>query len=78
VLIRTIVTMLTRPYPLIERFVAQGANVGFFAPQANQLRATFLDLKPLISDLLQAIVEFKGFRFAGMGFRRLTFGILAL
>jgi hypothetical protein len=34
-LIRALVAMLTRPYPLIETFVANGAKAGFIAPNAN-------------------------------------------
>jgi hypothetical protein len=46
-LIRAFVTMLTSPNPLIEAFVANRAVAGFFAPNDNQFRAPFLDLKPL-------------------------------
>jgi hypothetical protein len=74
-LIRALVTMLTRPNPLIEAFVANRAKAGFFAPNTNQFRAPFVDLKPLNSHLLHAIVEFKGFGFVGMAFSRLSLGI---
>ncbi len=74
-LMRALVTMLTRPYPLIETFVANGAKAGFIASNANQFRAPFLDLKPLNGHLLHAIVEFKGFGFVGMAFTRLSLGI---
>jgi hypothetical protein len=74
-LMRSLVAMLTRPYPLIETFVANGAKAGFIAPNANQFRAPFLDLKPLNGHLLHAIVEFKGFGFVGMAFSRLALGI---
>jgi len=73
--VSALVTMLTRPYRLIEGFVAHRAKAGFFAPNANQFRAPFLDLKPLNSDLLHAIVEFKGLCFGGMAFCRLALGI---
>ena len=66
--------MLTRPYSLIETFVANGAKAGFIAPNANQFRAPFIDLKPLNGHLLHAIVEFKGFGFVGMAFSRLALG----
>ena len=74
-LMRSLVAMLTRPYPLIETFVANGAKAGFFASNANQFRAPFIDLKPLNGHLLHAIVEFKGFGFVGMAFTRLSLGI---
>ncbi len=74
-LMRSLVAMLTRPYPLIEAFVANGAKAGFIAPNANQFRAPLIDLKPLNGHLLHAIVEFKGFGFVGMAFRRLPLGI---
>jgi hypothetical protein len=74
-LMRSLVAMLTRPYPLIEAFVANGAKAGFIAPNANQFRAPLIDLKPLNGHLLHAIVEFKGFGFVGMAFRRLALGI---
>ena len=74
-LIRAPVTMLTSPNPLIEAFVANRAKAGFFAPNADQFRAPFVDLKPLNGHLLHAIVEFKGFGFVGMAFRRLALGI---
>lgn len=74
-LMRSLVTMLTRPYPLVEAFVAHRTKAGFFAPNANQFRAPFLSLKPLNGHLLHAIVEFKGFGFVGMAFRRLALGI---
>jgi hypothetical protein len=74
-LIRALVTMLTSPNPLIEAFVANRAEAGFFAPNANQFRAPFLDLKPLNGHLFHAIVEFKGFGFVGMAFSRLALGI---
>lgn len=74
-LMRSLVAMLTRPYPLIETFVAHRTKAGFFASNANQFRAPFLDLKPLNGHLLHAIVEFKGFGFVGMAFRRLALGI---
>ena len=64
--------MLTRPYPLIDKFVANGAKAGFVTPNANQFRASFIDLKPLSGHLLHAIIEFKGFGFAGMAFSRLA------
>jgi len=67
-------TMLTRPYPLTEAFVTYRAKTGFFAPNANQFRAPLIDLKPLNSDLLHAIVEFKGFGFVSMAFCRLAKG----
>ena len=59
--VSALVTMLTRPYPLTDAFVANRAKTGFFAPNANQIRVPLIDLKPLNSDLLHAIVEFKGF-----------------
>jgi len=68
-------TMFTRPYPLIEAFVAQRVKAGFFAPNVNQFRAPFLGLKPLNSDLLHAIVDFEGFGFVGMAFLHLALGI---
>jgi hypothetical protein len=71
-LIRALVTMLTSPNPLINAFVANGAKAGFIAPNANQFRAPFIDLKPLNGHLLHAIVEFKGFGFVGMAFSRLA------
>ena len=74
-LMRSLVAMLTRPYPLIEAFVAHRTKAGFFAPNANQFRAPFLSLKPLNGHLLHAIIEFKGFGFVGMAFRRLALGI---
>jgi hypothetical protein len=74
-LVNALVTMLTRPYPLIKTFVANGAKADFFASNANQFRAPFIDLKPLNGHLLHAIVEFKGFGFVGMAFRRLALGI---
>jgi hypothetical protein len=58
-LIRVLVTMLTSPNPLINGFVANGAKAGFIAPNANQFRAPYLDLKPLNGHLLHAIIEFK-------------------
>jgi len=66
--VSALVTMITRPYPLTEAFVAHRAKTGFFAPKANQIRAPLIDLKPLNSDLLHAIVEFKGFGFVSMAF----------
>ena len=72
--VSALVTMLTLPYPLIEAFVAHRTKAGFFAPNANQFRAPFLSLKPLNSDLLHAIVEFKGFGFVSMAFCRLAKG----
>jgi len=50
----------------------------FFAPNANKLRAPFLSLKPLNGHLLHAIIEYKGFGFVGMAFRRLALAFLAL
>jgi hypothetical protein len=73
--VSALITMLTRPYPLIEAFVAHRTKAGFFAPNANQFRAPFLSLKPLNGHLLHAIIEFKGFGFVGMAFRRLALGI---
>jgi hypothetical protein len=73
-LIRAFVTMHTSPNPLIEAFVANRAKAGFFAPNANQFRAPFVDLKPLNGHLFHAIVEFKGFGFVGMAFSRLALG----
>jgi hypothetical protein len=46
-LMRAFVAMLKRPYPLIETFEANGAKAGFIAPNANQFRAPFIELKPL-------------------------------
>ncbi len=66
--------MLTRPNPLIEAFVANRAKSGFLAPNTNQFRAPFIDLKPLNGHLFHAIVEFKGFGFVGMAFSRLALG----
>jgi len=57
--VSALVTMLTRPYPLIEAFVAHRTKAGFFAPNANQFRAPFLSLKPLNSQLLHVVVEFQ-------------------
>jgi hypothetical protein len=73
--VSALVTKLTRPYPLIEAFVTHRTMAGFFASNANQFRAPFLDLKPLNGHLLHAIVEFKGFGFVGMAFSRLALGI---
>jgi len=73
--VSALVTMITRPYPLIEAFVAHRTKAGFFAPNANQFRAPLIDLKPLNSNLLHAIIEFKGFGFVGMAFCRLALGI---
>jgi len=73
--VSALVTMLTRPYSLIEAFVAHRAKAGFFAPNVNQFRAPFIDLKPLNGHLLHTIIEFKGFRFVGMAFCRLALGI---
>jgi hypothetical protein len=67
-----LVAMLARPHPLIETFVANGTKAGFIAPNANQFRAPFIDLKPLNGHLLHAIIEFKGFGFVGMAFSRLA------
>jgi hypothetical protein len=50
-------------------------DICFFAPNANQFRAPFLCLKPLNGHLLHTIIEFKGFGFGGMAFRRLALGI---
>ena len=66
-LIRALVTMLTSPNPLLEAFVANRAKAGFFAPNVNQLRAPFIDLKPLNGHLFHAIVKFKGFWLGGHG-----------
>ena len=74
-LMRSLVAMLARPYPLIETFVANGAKAGFIAPNANQFRAPFIDLMPLTGHLLHANIEFKGFGFVGMAFSRLALGI---
>jgi len=71
----SLVAMLTRPYPLKEAFVTNRAKVGFFAPNANQFRTPFTDLEPLNGELLHAIVEFEGFGFVGMAFRRIALGI---
>jgi hypothetical protein len=71
-LMRSLVTMLTRPYPLIETLVANVAKTSFFASNANQFRAPFIDLKPLNGHLVHAITEFKGFGFVGMAFSRLV------
>jgi hypothetical protein len=57
-LIRALVTMLTSPNPLIEALVANRAKAGFIAPNANQFRAPFVDLKPLNGHLLHAIIKF--------------------
>jgi hypothetical protein len=73
--VSALVTMLTRPYPLVEAFVAHRTKAGYFAPNANQFRAPFLSLKPLNGHLLHAIIEFKGFGFVGMAFRRFALGI---
>ena len=73
--VSALVNMLTRPYPLIEAFVAHRTKAGFFAPNANQFRAPFLSLKPLNGHLLHTIIEFKSFGFVGMAFRRLALGI---
>jgi hypothetical protein len=73
-LIRALVTMFTSPNPLIEAFVANRAEAGFIAPNANQFKAPFVDLKPLNGYLLHAIVEFKGFGFVGMAFCRFALG----
>ena len=70
--VSALVNMLTRPYPLIEVFVAHRTKAGFFAPNANQFRAPFLSLKPLNGQLLHTIIEFKGFGFVGMAFSRLA------
>lgn len=72
---RELVTILTRPYPLIESFVANRAKAGFFAPNTNQFRAPFIELKPLNGHLFHAIIEFKGFGFEGIAFSRLGLGI---
>ena len=72
---RALVAMLTRPYPLIETFVANGAKAGIIAPKANQFRAPFIDLKPLNGNLLHTMVDFKGCGFVGMEFSRLALGI---
>jgi hypothetical protein len=74
-LMRSFVTILTSPYPLIETFVTNGAKTGFFAPNVNQFSAPFIDPKLLNGHLLHAIIEFKGFGFVGMAFRRLAVGI---
>ena len=71
-LMRSLVAMLTRPYPLIEAFLANRAKAGFIALNVNRFRAPFIDLKPLNGHLLHAIVEFKGFGILGMTFRRLA------
>jgi len=76
--VSALVTMLTCPYPLIEAFLAHRAKTGFFAPNANKLRAPFLSLKPLNGHLLHAIIEYKGFGFVGLAFRRLALTFLAL
>jgi hypothetical protein len=74
-LVNALVIMLTRPYLLIQTFVANGAKAGFFAPNAKQFRPPLIDLKPLSGHLLHAIVEFKGFGFVGMAVSRLALGI---
>jgi hypothetical protein len=74
-LIRALVTMLTSPNPLINAFVANRTEAGFFAPNANKFRTPFIDLKPLNGHLFHGIVEFKGFGFVGMAFSRLALGI---
>jgi hypothetical protein len=74
-LVRSLVAVLTRPYPLIEAFVTNRAKAGFIAPNANQFRAPFIDLKPLNGHLLHAVIEFKGFGFVGMTFSILALGI---
>ncbi len=70
-----LVTMLTSPYSLIEAFVANRAKAGFNAPNANEFRAQLIDPKPLNGHLLHAIMEFMGFVFVGMAFRRLALAI---
>ena len=74
-LMRSLVAMLARPYPLIETFVANGAKAGFVTPNANQFRAPFIDLKPLNGYLLHTIVKLKGFGFVCIAFRRLALDI---
>jgi len=37
-----LITMLTRPHPLIEAFVTNNAMTGFFAPNVYQFRAPFI------------------------------------
>jgi len=73
-MIRALVTMLIGPKPLIEAFVANRAKSGFFAPNANQFRDPFIDLKPLSGHLFHAIAKFKGFGFVGMAFSRVALG----
>lgn len=68
--VSALVSMLTRPNLLIEAFVTHRAMASFFAPNANQLSAPFLDLNPLNNYLLLVIVEFNGFGFVGITFRR--------
>jgi len=46
-----------------------------FSPNANQLRAPFIDLKPLNGNLLHAIIEFSSIGFVGMAFGLLVMGI---
>jgi hypothetical protein len=77
-LIRALTAMLTSPFPLIQAFVANRAKAGFFAPNTNQFRAPFINLKPLNGHLLHAVIEFKGFGFVGMEFSRLVLASQAL
>jgi hypothetical protein len=65
--------MLTSQNPLIEAFVPNWAKAGFFALNAYQFSAPFVDLKPLNGHLFHGMVEFM--RFVGMMFSRLTSGI---
>ena len=55
--------------------MAKWAKSGFIAPNTNQFRALFIDLKTLNGHSIHAIVEFKGVGIVGMLFSRLALGI---
>ena len=56
-LVRTIITVLVRPYPLlIDAFVTIGAKANYFVLNPNQFRAPFIYLKPLNGHWLHLII----------------------